>query len=192
MQLGLNFQLNLGPLCFGTMELSLCHDTTSWLFVLDRNPTVDCLASWGLDVDTACLLCGIANESRNHLFLCQYSNEVWFWLCAKLNHRSPSSSWNDVLCWLASVCSPDRVRRIALLQAWQAAIYVIWQERNTRFYSGLTVPASVLGFKILRTVTNKCTAMFSLGQNLGLLFCAFRNRLNVSSSFSALCNIFKL
>lgn len=44
------------------------HATTVWLFALNRNPTLDMLASWGLDVEILCLLCGAHEESRDHLF----------------------------------------------------------------------------------------------------------------------------
>ncbi|CAN7048253.1 unnamed protein product, partial [Brassica oleracea var. botrytis] len=34
------------------------HATTSWLFILNRNPTLDRLSSWGIDIERTCLLCG--------------------------------------------------------------------------------------------------------------------------------------
>lgn len=96
------------------------HATTTWLFILDRNPTLDRLLSWGLDVDTICLLCGNADESRNHLFFeCPYSVEVWSSICARLNFTSPPTSWNATMAWLPNASS-DRSIKIALLQAWQA------------------------------------------------------------------------
>ncbi|KAH0899588.1 hypothetical protein HID58_049156 [Brassica napus] len=143
------------------------HATTTWLFILDRNPTLDRLLSWGLDVDTICLLCGNADESRNHLFFeCQYSVEVWLSICARLNFTSPPTSWNATMTWLPNASS-DRSIKIALLQAWQATVYSLWQERNIRFHSGQTIPSSVLGRNIHRMVSDKCMAMVALGQTLG-------------------------
>ena len=143
------------------------HAKTTWLFILDRNPTLDRLLSWGLDVDTICLLCGNADESRNHLFFeCQYSVEVWSSICARLNFTSPPTSWNATMTWLPNASS-DRSIKIALLQAWQATVYSLWQERNIRFHSGLTIPSSVLGRNIHRMVSDKCMAMVALGQTLG-------------------------
>ncbi|KAF3495158.1 hypothetical protein DY000_02053872, partial [Brassica cretica] len=44
------------------------HATTTSLFFLNRNPTLDRLANWNGDTLTTSLLCGVANESREHLF----------------------------------------------------------------------------------------------------------------------------
>ncbi|XP_018488189.1 uncharacterized protein LOC108858819 [Raphanus sativus] len=143
------------------------HATTTWLFILDRNPTLDRLHSWGLDVETTCLLCGLDNESRNHLFFeCHFSSQVWSFICARLNIFTPPHSWNAVLLWLPSA-SPERALKIALLQAWQATVYCLWQERNARFHSGLTIPAAVLGRNIHRIVSDKANALVSLGHSLG-------------------------
>lgn len=86
------------------------HATTTWLFILDRNPTLYRLHSWGLDVGSTCLLCRQADESRNHLFFeCHYSAEVWSTICARLNQNVPPTSWNAILPWLRNVSS-DRVK----------------------------------------------------------------------------------
>ncbi|XP_018435547.2 uncharacterized protein LOC108807802 [Raphanus sativus] len=143
------------------------HATTTWLFILNRNPTLDRLHSWGLEVETICILCGNANESRNHLFFdCLYATEVWKSVCARLNFTDPPLSWNLILTWLPNAAA-DRFAKIALLQAWQASVYIIWQERNLRIHSGLSTPASVLGRNIHRILSDKCTAMVSLGLKLG-------------------------
>lgn len=149
------------------------HAMTTWLFILDRNPTLDRLHSWGLDVETTCLLCGSVNETRNHLFFeCQYSVEVWSFVCARLNLSGPPLAWEAILLWLPSAVT-DRALKIALLQAWQATIYCLWQERNTRFHSGLTIPPLILGYRILRIVSDKCAAMVSLGLSLGPILLRF-------------------
>ncbi|CAA7052246.1 unnamed protein product [Microthlaspi erraticum] len=44
------------------------HQTTSWLFLLNRNPTMDRMTSWGYETEGICLLCGLDSESRDHLF----------------------------------------------------------------------------------------------------------------------------
>ncbi|KAJ0262185.1 hypothetical protein HA466_0051620 [Hirschfeldia incana] len=80
---------------------------------------------------------------------------------------APPTSWTACLTWLPSASS-DRFIKIALLQAWQATVYSLWQERNLRFHSGLTVPPSVLKRKILRTLIEKCLALVSLGHSLGV------------------------
>lgn len=56
------------------------HATTTSLFVLNRNPTLDRLANWNADTLTTCLLCGVANESREHLFLMSFHKSPPFCL----------------------------------------------------------------------------------------------------------------
>ncbi|CAA7029742.1 unnamed protein product [Microthlaspi erraticum] len=50
------------------------HQTTTWLFLLNRNPTLDRLSAWGYDMEGTCLLCGVDLETRDHLFFeCSFS-----------------------------------------------------------------------------------------------------------------------
>lgn len=62
------------------------HSMIAWMAVLNRLPTKDKLSSQGLNVDTVCLLCNRADESRDHMFLfiyyyCDYSKKIWgYWL----------------------------------------------------------------------------------------------------------------
>ncbi|CAA7057486.1 unnamed protein product [Microthlaspi erraticum] len=54
------------------------HAFSAWLFVLNRNPTLDRLSRWDYDIEQTCLLCGVADESRDHLFFsCPFSHQVW-------------------------------------------------------------------------------------------------------------------
>ena len=78
------------------------HAITSWLFMLNRNPTMDRLLSWGLDVEGTCLLCGLSQESINHLFFeCVYSAEVWRNCLARLGVFNAPTTWQSVIDWLS-------------------------------------------------------------------------------------------
>ncbi|XP_024009376.1 uncharacterized protein LOC112084468 [Eutrema salsugineum] len=69
------------------------HAFSAWLFVLDRNPTLDRLRRWGCDVEHLCLLCGVGNESRDHLFFyCPYSMIVWKLVVSKIQVFPPPSA----------------------------------------------------------------------------------------------------
>lgn len=49
------------------------HATATWLFIRNKNPTFDQLATWDEDMEPICLLCGVQDESRNDLFFeCSY------------------------------------------------------------------------------------------------------------------------
>ncbi|CAA7051277.1 unnamed protein product [Microthlaspi erraticum] len=124
------------------------HAFSAWLFVLNRNPTLDRLSRWDCDIEKTCLLCGVADESRDHLFFsCPFSRQVWDETLMRLGFQSPPYLWDAVLQWMpmASSCTD---KSLALLQAWQACIYEIWHERNRRFHLGVTFPAR----KIIRLV----------------------------------------
>ncbi|CAA7025727.1 unnamed protein product [Microthlaspi erraticum] len=117
------------------------HAFSAWLFVLNRNPTLDRVTSWGCDVEQTCLLCGTSDESRDHLFFaCPFSLQVWQEVLLKLSISSPPSQWDAVLQWLP-VASLNRDRSLAVLQAWQTCLYEIWAERNRRYHLGVTFPA---------------------------------------------------
>ncbi|KAG2302502.1 hypothetical protein Bca52824_031153 [Brassica carinata] len=54
------------------------HAFITWLSFRGRLATRDRLRSWGIQVPQECLLCGVAPENRDHMFLgCVYSQEVW-------------------------------------------------------------------------------------------------------------------
>ena len=115
------------------------HTTNAWLFVLNRNPTLDRIHNWDAESLTTCLLCGLENESHDHLFFeCQYSLQVWLRIINRLSLPTPPSAWTAILLWLPHAHG-DGFRRLALLQGWQAAIYFLWQERNARMHSSLTL-----------------------------------------------------
>ncbi|XP_024014455.1 uncharacterized protein LOC112088411 [Eutrema salsugineum] len=83
------------------------HAITTWLFSLNRNPTVDRLFSWGLDVDTTCLLCGLQDESRDHLFFeCSFSAEIWNLVTSYLHLNMVPTTWSPSLVWIGTVASP--------------------------------------------------------------------------------------
>ena len=46
--------------------------------MLNRLPTLDRLAAWGLNIARTCKLCLADMETRDHLFFgCNFSKEVW-------------------------------------------------------------------------------------------------------------------
>lgn len=152
------------------------HATTAWLFVLNRNPTLHRLTTWGLDIEPVCLLCGSFNESRDHIFFaCSFSTSVWNSVTHALRIASPPVDWDAVLNWLPQIPG-DKYLKLAILQGWQACIYEIWQERNRRFHSGLTLSPAKVCRMILDTVRTKCSALKALGSSLGLpLECSWLN-----------------
>ncbi|CAA7040466.1 unnamed protein product [Microthlaspi erraticum] len=58
------------------------HNFLAWLFALNRCPTRDRIAGWGLQTDPNCLLCYSAAETRDHLLFA-----VIYWLWRERNGR---------------------------------------------------------------------------------------------------------
>ncbi|CAL9233161.1 unnamed protein product [Arabidopsis halleri] len=143
------------------------HALTSWLFILNRNPTLDRLSTWGFDIELDCLLCGLAHESRNHLFFeCAFSTEVWRLITHKLRISSSPLLWDEILLWLPTA-STSKHKKLAILQGWQGAIYELWRERNRRFHDGLSVSPVTVATLIISTMNSKCIAMLQLGLKRG-------------------------
>ncbi|KAE8696229.1 Zinc finger family protein, putative isoform 1 [Hibiscus syriacus] len=51
----------------------------AWMVLLDRLPSKDRLGRFGIVVSNSlCVLCGVGQESRNHIFLeCPFASEIW-------------------------------------------------------------------------------------------------------------------
>lgn len=149
------------------------HATTTWLFTLNRNPTRDRLSSWDPDSLVICLLCGNQNESRDHLFFqCNFSSAIWRSIMRRLDIQNYPTAWTDILHWLPNA-HRDNWKRLGLLQAWQAAIYEIWRERNRRLHDGLTFPPSKVFKAIIFGLRDKCSSMNVQGNPRGPLLAQF-------------------
>ncbi|XP_039047469.1 uncharacterized protein LOC120187962 [Hibiscus syriacus] len=74
----------------------------AWMVILDRLPTKDILVRFGMVTDNVCGLCGVGQESSNHLFLeCSYATEVWGAILQACGLQlQVLHCWNDALRWL--------------------------------------------------------------------------------------------
>lgn len=53
----------------------------AWLAMLDRMSTMDRVSRWSQGIDTTCVLCTTAAETRDHLFSeCTFSSQIWQFL----------------------------------------------------------------------------------------------------------------
>ena len=109
------------------------HNFLTWLTVLNRYPTKDRMISWGIQIDSSCILCNAPLESRDHLYFeCPYAWSLWTELSRKANWR-PSRNWLTELDLMQVMTLPKHDRLLVLL-AWQVTIYLIWTERNSRIH----------------------------------------------------------
>ena len=70
----------------------------TWLAMWDRLATMDRVAKWSLGVDTTCVLCKSAAETRNHLFFeCSFSLQLWKHLTLGILGNSHSNTWSVIV-----------------------------------------------------------------------------------------------
>lgn len=130
------------------------HNFHAWLVVLDRLPTRDRLIRWGIQVDHQCLLCNSYPETRDHIFgNCNFYRQLWS-LVARRIPIAPRENWMQTLDQMISLPPPTSSRILTLL-AWQATLYWIWNERNSRLHANLFRPVDSLFKQIDGQVRNK-------------------------------------
>ena len=76
------------------------HIVITWMALLNKLPTMDRLAAWGLEVSGICQLCQDGMESRNHLFFgCSFSRGVWKTILELCGLKRDVSNWFAELNW---------------------------------------------------------------------------------------------
>ncbi|KAL0644322.1 hypothetical protein Bca4012_042612 [Brassica carinata] len=89
--------------------------------------------------------------SSHHLFFdCPYSSTVWSFFCNRL-HLSPPPLFEDGLRWLKDPIGDKNLVLITRL-LFQASIYHIWKERNSRLHRGIARQAELVVADIKQTI----------------------------------------
>lgn len=142
------------------------HAFTTWVAYQDRLPTRARLVSWGMTISSACCLCNLVDENRDHLFLrCEISETVWSYVLRRLGYSFRGfHTWNALSEWMRlrdSVVSLPLKRITA-----HATISCIWTERNRRLHDNTLQPPLSIFKKIDRLTRDailgrrKKTALF--------------------------------
>ncbi|KAL9841022.1 putative RNA-directed DNA polymerase [Arabidopsis thaliana] len=134
------------------------HAFNLWIAHLDRLPTKVRLASWGLQLDTTCNLCGYHSETRDHLLLsCDFAEYLWHAVSMRLGLQSIIfDSWQRLIGWLSvkNARSPPTLSKLVA----QSVIYAIWKQRNNLHHNQAYVLPSVIFKEIDREIRNSITA----------------------------------
>ena len=135
--------------------------------MLDRCPTKDRMAAWGLDVDRSCILCNAASESRDHLFFnCPYTWDIWeSFMSRSPIPPPPLPNWHDVLSAMRAT-TPLGPWRLLTLLTWQATIYFCWSERNSRLHRSAFRHRDLIKKDIDRVIRQKIAATRYSNPNL--------------------------
>ncbi|WZY70486.1 uncharacterized protein LOC106376634 [Brassica napus] len=130
------------------------HAFISWLVAWNRLATRDRLRAWGLEVPPNCLLCSGCEESRQHLFFdCVYSYEIWMYFCSRIQ-VNPPTGFEDCLRWLKTSSTDPNILLIIKL-VFQAVVYMIWKERNSRLHSSVSRPPQAIIQEVKQTIRLK-------------------------------------
>ncbi|XVF10141.1 hypothetical protein REPUB_Repub07fG0157200 [Reevesia pubescens] len=105
------------------------------MVLLNRLPTKSRLLSCGLISDDTCVLCSQSSETRKHLFYdSPFSKRVWDDTLQDYQITKRCSCWEDELDWVIRKFRGKSLLTTLLKLAWNAYLYFIWQERNSRIY----------------------------------------------------------
>ncbi|XP_022042316.1 uncharacterized protein LOC110944982 [Helianthus annuus] len=137
------------------------HSFMCWLIFKKKLWTQDRIMRWNHSVTGSmnlmcCLLCQSGLETHEHLFFeCSYSKSVWHKVRHKVYMNSIQDSWEDISAWFIARANSKSVFSVASRLVVAAAAYVIWSERNARFFSNRLRPPEQLADRIISTVRTK-------------------------------------
>ncbi|KAL5699067.1 hypothetical protein ACHQM5_030019 [Ranunculus cassubicifolius] len=111
-----------------------------WLVIWGRILTMDKLIDRGMNIENRCVLCGVEEESMEHLFMdCRFSSEIWRLVALEKESVwdvfEPTNTVRDIL-----VKWPELKNRGIGEHVWYvlpyAVMWVIWTERNNVIFEG--------------------------------------------------------
>ncbi|XP_074278584.1 uncharacterized protein LOC141602176 [Silene latifolia] len=121
----------------------------NWLFINQRLLTKDRMGRFGILTDGLCFLCGIADESKAHLFFeCGFSRR-----CLSLIQMWLPAPWQpNVIEWIIQWRCRSLLKKQVLMAAIAGLVYLIWESRNvSRVEHRVTRPECIL--KKLQSLT---------------------------------------
>lgn len=111
------------------------HSFISWMAILGRLPTRDRLRCWGLQIVEECLLCGLEPESIEHIFgTCSFSKPIWWRILQSCGIQRTLGTWQEDFSWIIRKSKGKSLQAQILKCAWNAYIYQVWFERNSRLH----------------------------------------------------------
>lgn len=119
--------------------------------------TGDRMKSWKGAVNVSCVLCNEPLETREHLFFeCMYSTRIWEALMQGVLLDKYTVKWEELMRVMKD-SSFGKMKLFIIKYAFQASVYMIWQERNRRRHGEDASPTGLLIKLIDKNVRNKIT-----------------------------------
>ncbi|XP_039002231.1 uncharacterized protein LOC120128656 [Hibiscus syriacus] len=129
----------------------------AWMVILDRLPTKDRLARFGIVTVNVCGLCGDDQESQNHLFLeCSFVRVIWKAILHACGLQLQMlTCWDDAMHWMTSNLKGKSLLVHILKLAWTGFVYFLWEERNRKHFRGVIRSADTIVNNIRESVRIK-------------------------------------
>lgn len=131
----------------------------TWLAMRNRLATGDRILHWNPLANATCWLCKEDLETRDHLFFdCSYSKLVWKETIGSLAGRGEVYKWEHVT---QEVIRGRQEKDVTFLlrYCFQAVLYALWLERNTRRVGDPDQPATCLIARLDKLVRNRITSL---------------------------------
>lgn len=107
------------------------HSMILWLAFHEKLQTRVFLRMRGLDIDTVCPLCTVAEESRDHLFFnCDFSERLWSKVCDYVYEHQVPSDWSVFISFAIRKWGSKGSKAQFLRATFAATVYMVWQARN--------------------------------------------------------------
>uniref|UniRef100_A0A1S4C8E5 Reverse transcriptase zinc-binding domain-containing protein n=1 Tax=Nicotiana tabacum TaxID=4097 RepID=A0A1S4C8E5_TOBAC len=107
-----------------------------WLMMHGKLMTSDRIANWKINVDTQCVMCRKAAETRDHLFgQCEFTQQVWTKMCNWMEKQFQGfTNWQQFSQW-SVICAKGKTQHAQVFRMVYAEVaYHIWMERNRRIF----------------------------------------------------------
>ncbi|KAE8697193.1 hypothetical protein F3Y22_tig00110627pilonHSYRG00026 [Hibiscus syriacus] len=111
------------------------HILITWMAFLDKLPTNVRLQHIGLINESHCIFCNYDLETSEHLFLkCPTAVFIWKVVFSFSGLVFPDCSWDVFTVWASSTWKGKSLLTLIMKIAFNATVYMIWEERNKRVF----------------------------------------------------------
>ncbi|XP_048593338.1 uncharacterized protein LOC125576875 [Brassica napus] len=121
--------------------------------------TLDRASRWSQGLDTTCVLCKNAADTRSHLFFeCDYSAQIWEFIAKGILRDSYTVIWSEILAILLDE-KREKMSLFCIRYAFQEVLYAVWRERNKLMHGDKLLPLPVIKRMIDKGIRNKISLM---------------------------------
>lgn len=152
------------PSCFWSSGIWFSQSTPKFAFVVwlssrNRLSTLDRVAKWSQGIDSTCVLCKAAQESRDHLFFeCVYTAQIWEFITRGILGSLYTNHWSEIIEIIGDK-SREKKSLFCLRYAFQSVLYAVWRERNKIRHGDKLMPLETLKRTIEKGIRNKISVM---------------------------------